>query len=191
MCLAVLGGPSPARADWLLTPFVGVKLDGNTNLVDLDQGAGAAKVSLGGSVALLGNGLFGVEADVGIVPAFFSAESTRGPLVTSSVVTTVTGNVIIAVPVGLTRESLRPFVLGGLGWMHVSLGDVLDVFRLNNNYLALDFGAGAMGGLSPRTGLRFEVRRFQNLTREQRPGLGFGPTRLSFWRADVGLTLRY
>lgn len=197
MCLAVLAGvclsPSPAvaGANWLITPFVGVKLGGDTNMVDLDQAAGEPKLTVGGSLAILGERALGVEMDLGYSPRFFDAGHRSG-LVAHSHVTTLTGNAIVAVPVSLTRESLRPFLVGGIGLMRVRIDDVLNVFRVQKNFLAFDLGAGAMGTLTRRTSVRFELRRFQNLTqKENGTGIGFGPSRLTFWRATTGLMFRY
>src|SRR4051812_17692277 len=93
----VCAHPSRAAGDWLFTPFLGLKLDGQTNLIDIDQAAGATKLTLGGSVALLGAGPFGLEMDTGYTPGFFDSSS-RGGLVTSSNVTTIMGNVLVAMP---------------------------------------------------------------------------------------------
>ena len=171
-------------------PFVGLKLDGKTNLVDLDQAAGATKPTVGGSLALLGSGLFGIEMDVGYSPGFFDSDA-RGALVTHSNVTTLTGDVLVAVPAGLTRDSLRPYVLGGVGLMHAGITDKLDVFPVGSNFLALAVGGGAVGTLTRRTSVRFELRRLQNLTEDRSRVVGFGPSRLSFWRTTVGLAFRY
>src|ERR1700704_816690 len=62
-CVCLL--PRPATADWLLTPFIGLKLDGQTNLVNVDQAAGKTKLTVGGSIALLADAPFGLEMDLG------------------------------------------------------------------------------------------------------------------------------
>ena len=84
--------PAYASADWILSPFIGLKMGGDTNFVDLDQGAGATKLTLGGSAGLLGDGVLGVEADFGYSPRFFET-ATRARLVFRSSVTTLMGNV--------------------------------------------------------------------------------------------------
>jgi hypothetical protein len=181
--------PAPVAAEWIITPFVGLKMAGDTNFVDLDQGAGATKLTLGGSAGVLGDGMLGVEADFGYSPRFFET-ATRGGLVVQSAVTTLMGNVIVAVPREVTRESLRPYVVGGLGWMHATIDDVLDLFQVKSNLLGLTVGGGAIGAITARTSLRFELRHFKNISKEETL-VGFGTTRLSFWRATAGLTLRY
>lgn len=185
-CLCV---PRAAAAEWLLTPFIGLKIDGQTNLAGVDQAAAETKLTYGGSGALLGDGLFGLEADFGYSPGFFDS-SERGGLVTSSNVITLTGNLLIAMPRALTHDSLRPYVAAGAGLLHVGIGDQLDVLRVESNVLGLDVGVGAIGRLTERTSVRFDLRRFQSLT-EDAAALAFGRSRLSFWRAGVGLTFRY
>jgi hypothetical protein len=189
VCLLALLGPATARADWLITPFVGSSFAGTTNYVDLEQGAGETKFTWGGSVALLSDGVFGLDADFGYAQRFFERD-TPAVLVTGSSVMTVTGSVIAAVPLAVTRESLRPYVSGGLGLMHARLEDVLGVFPVNSRLLALSVGGGAIGFLTPRTGLRFEIRQFKNLTGEKVAGT-LEAARLRFWRATVGVTFRY
>ena len=109
----VLAAPPTARADWLITPFAGGSFAPETTLLIFEEGAGR-KFTLGASIALLSDGLLGVEAEVGHTPGFFQGDDPLG-LVLTSRVTTLTGNVILAVPLALTRESLRPYVVGGLG----------------------------------------------------------------------------
>src|SRR5438067_2117282 len=111
--------PAPARADWLLTPFFGLKLDGTTNLVDLDRAAGKTKMTIGGSFGMLTDGLVGLDLDFGYTPGFFDSPDTGGLILRSNVVTLM-GDVIIATPRSVTRDSLRPFVIGGAGLLHAS-----------------------------------------------------------------------
>jgi len=190
LLLVLTVGVSAVSADWLLVPFLGVKIDGQTNLIDIDQAAGAVKMATGVSVLLVGNGPIGVEADVGYLPGFFDSKE-RGGLVAHSNVTTLTGNVLVTVPASFSRDSLRPYVVGGVGLMHTGIGDRLDIFTVSSNFLALGVGGGAIGRLTPRTSLRFDLRRFQNLTEARGQVVGFGPSRLTFWRASVGLAFRY
>lgn len=182
--------PSPAHADLIITPFIGFKFAGATNLVDLEKGAGNTKLTLGGSVGLLGNGILGVEADFAHIPHFFEGDEPAG-LVTSSQVTTLVGSVILALPRSMTRDSLRPYAVAGLGLIHASTEYTLQVLRINSNLLGLALGGGAIGPLTKRTSMRFEVRYCRNLTKDEGPLVGFGSTHLTFWRATAGVTLRY
>ena len=179
-----------ASADWLFVPFLGVKAAGQTNLVDIDQAAGAAKLTLGGSAMLIGERSIGIEIDLGYTPGFFDSPS-RGGLVAHSNVTTLTGNVMLTVPASFTRDSLRPYIVAGMGLMHTDIGDRLEIFNVSSNFLAVDVGGGAVGRLTTRTSVRFDLRRFQNLSKGSGRVVGFGPSRLSFWRVTAGLAFRY
>ena len=177
-----------AQADFLVIPFIGAKFAGHTNLVDLEQGAGETKTTFGASSAILTDGLVGIEADFEHSPHFFE-RGLRG-LILQSNVTTLTGNVIVAVPRRITQESLRPYVVGGVGLMHAHLRTLGKVFDTNSNLLGLDVGGGVIGFVSPRAGARFELRHFKNLSKDD-AAVTFGTTRLSFWRLTAGLVLRY
>jgi hypothetical protein len=188
--LLCIGAPAAdAHADWLITPFLGTSLAGETTFLVLERGAGA-RMTLGASVALLTDGIVGIEADVGHTPKFFEGDDPLG-LVLSSRVTTFGGNLILAAPLGLTRDSLRPYLLGGLGLMQARSKDLAGVFPVNEDRLGLSVGAGAIGFVTETTGLRFDVRHLKAISGADgllaRPGV----SRLSFWRATAGLTIRY
>jgi hypothetical protein len=187
--IASVWGATPARAEWFVTPFLGVKFGGTTNLVDLEQGASNSKWMLGAAAGIVSDGLFGVEADFGYYPRFFERSAGSG-LIARSHAVTLMGNVIVAVPRSVTGLSLRPFVSGGAGLLNVSVDDVAGILAFNSNLFAINAGGGATGALTRRTSVRLELRYFKSVTREDEDSLAFGPSRLSFWRAAVGLTVR-
>lgn len=183
-----------ARADFLITPYIGTVFAGNTTLLDLDVGAASSKHwTFGGSAAWLSDRILGVEADFSMVPGFFQ-NSDGNELVIGSRVTTLTGNVIAALPLSVTRESLRPYVVGGLGLLRASAEDPIDLISLNEslpgNWLGLQLGAGAIGLITNRAGVRFDLRHLRALSRDTTL-LGERTSKLSFWRATFGVTLRY
>jgi hypothetical protein len=178
-----------ARADWLITPFIGTSLAGETTFLIFEEGAGS-RMTLGASVALLGSGILGIEADVGHTPKFFEGDDPLG-LVLSSRVTTISGNVLLAAPLALTRESLRPYLVGGLGLLQARSVNAASLFPLEEDRLALTVGGGAIGFVSERTGLRFDVRHIKAISGPDGPFPRDGVSRLSFWRATAGLTIRY
>jgi hypothetical protein len=183
-----LGSAGPARADWFVTPFLGLKFAGDTNFVDLEQGASNTKTTLGVSAGMITDGLLGFEGELGYSPRFF--ERSNGSLVARSNVLTLMGNVIITAPRSLTGYSLRPFVSGGGGLMHVGIHDVANVLDVNSNLFGIDVGGGAVGDLTRRTSVRFDLRFFKSVSAEDQDMVGFGRTTLSFWRAAVGLAIR-
>ena len=194
-CRAVLAvlflcaGAPEARADFLITPFIGSAFGGNTTLLDLDIGAAGSKHwTFGGSVAWLSNHVLGVEADFAMVPGFFENSNDTG-LITGSRVTTLSGNVIAAMPLSVSRESLRPYVSGGLGLMHVTAEDLIGLNE-SGNWLGFQVGGGAIGLITDRAGVRFDLRHSRSLSRDTTLR-GDRTSKLSFWRATVGVTFRY
>lgn len=183
----VVMAPSPASADWYITPVIGAKFKGQTNIVDLERGANNTKLSIGVSTSILSDEIFGVEASVGYSPRFFERGG-GGGLVARSNVATVMGSVIVAVPRRLTREALRPFGVAGLGLMHIGIADIASIFPVDTNLLGINAGGGAIGQLTGRTSLQFEVRHFRSVSGES-SATAFGATKLSFWRATVGVSL--
>ena len=121
------------------------------------------------------------------VPRFF--ERSAGTIVLRSHVFTAMGNVMVAVPRSVTGYSLRPFVSGGAGLMHVGISDVLEIVAVDTNLFGLNVGGGAVGPLSNVLDVRFDLRWFKSVTsggeRPLRPGAP-----LAFWRFAVGLSIR-
>lgn len=180
----------PARADWLVTPFIGAKVDAKTNLVDLDQASGSTKPIFGVALTRQSRGVLGFEGDLSYLPGFFDS-SARGGLVASSRVVGMTGQLLLSAPARVMRDSLRPYVTVGAGLLHVGINDLRSVLDISENYAALSVGAGAIGRTGRRTSVRFDLRRMQTLTEGSARTVGTGTTRLSFWRASVGLSLHY
>lgn len=187
--LFVCTGGADARADFLITPFVGSVFGGNTTLLDLDIGAASSKHwTFGGSAAWLSSHVLGFEADFAMVPGFFENSNDTG-LITGSRVTTLSGNVIAAMPLSISRESLRPYVSGGLGLMHVTVEDLIGLNE-SGDWLGVQVGGGAIGLITERAGVRFDLRHARSLSRDTTLRGDRAP-KLSFWRATVGVTLRY
>ncbi len=185
------GAPAAdAGADWLLTPFLGGAFAGKTTFNDPEQGAGVAQLVLGGSGAWLSTGLFGLEADLAYAPRYFERDNRAG-LVSGSNVVTLSGSVIATMPLSLTRESLRPYLVGGLGMMHAAIKDVAGILSENHNVAAMNVGGGAIGFLSPDVGVRFDLRYLRSLSRDDDPVTRTRRSKLSFWRATVGVAIRY
>lgn len=186
--LFVVAVPLSARADWLVTPFAGGSFAPETTLLVFEEGAGR-KLTLGVATTLLSDGLFGIEGEVNHTPGFFQGDDPLG-LVLTSRVTTFTGNVIIAVPLAVTRESLRPYVVGGLGLLQARSKHAAGLFPVDENLLAVNFGGGAIGFVTDRTGLRFDLRYIKAASGADGPLAQPGVSRLSFWRATMGIVIR-
>jgi hypothetical protein len=189
LLLCICAPATKASADWLIIPFLGTSFAGETTFLVLEEGAGS-RMTLGGSVALIGGGMIGLEADVAHTPRFFEGDDPLG-LFLSSRVTTVSGNLLLAAPLSLTRESLRPYLVGGLGLLQARASDAARLFPLDEDRLGLTVGAGAIGFVSDVTGLRFDVRHIRAVSGSDGPLAREGVSRLSFWRATAGIVIRY
>ena len=189
LLLWTLVPPGTARADWLIAPFVGMTFGTETAFVQLDLGAATGThLIYGASAGWLGDGVFGLEADVAFAPGFFEDEDPL-ELVLSSRVTTLFGNAVAALPLSVTRESLRPYVLGGLGLVRTTQSNVLGLAERDTS-LGMQLGGGAVGLVTNRFGVRFDLRQTRTLRRDDTI-LAARETKLSFWRATVGVLIRY
>ena len=187
--LLLLAGPAGA-AEKQVRPFVAVTFAGSTTFVDSELAAGGPNRVLGVNAAWLGE-LVGVEADVGWAPGFLQAG--RRNLVLHSGVTTVMGNIIVAAPKRLTEYTLRPYAVAGGGVMHVRIEHPFGVLGVRENLASITLGGGAMGFLSKRAGVGWDIRRIRSV-KSSAPVTGVtigGPGRLSFWRAGMAVVLRY
>lgn len=179
---------STSHADWLVTPFVGGALASRTTLIDLERAPSATRPLFGVSGGWLSDGILGLEGSLVYSPGFFQRPNT---LLVGSHLRMASGAITLAAPLGLTRESLRPYLTVGVGSVHVALEDVLGLFTQSRTMPALVLGGGALGFVSRRTGVRFDIRQVQNLDRVPNPLTAATETSLRFWQASVGIALRY
>lgn len=185
----LLAAATPASAEWQLRSFVGVTFGGSTTLVDLEHAADRPNISVGIGGVWLGD-IVGLDADLGYAPGFFQTDNRR--LVLRSHVTTLTGNIVIVVPRRLTEYTLRPYFVGGGGVMRARMDDWLGVLRVARTLPVLDLGGGVTGFLTDRIGVNWDVRCFRSIAgAPEGRGLSFGAEKLSFWRANVALAIRY
>ena len=193
---------APARADWLLTPYLGVVFGGGANafvLNDLDDEF-EQRINLGGSVSFQTKGLLGFEVDYSVSPNFF--QFTGGTnnfdiLDLNSSVQTLMGNVVLAGRTG----ALRPYLTAGAGTIRVTLSSASDVLGdLTSNDTGYNVGGGTHVMFGEHFGLRADVRYFRGLEPldDEDPSTDdtffdqeFTKEDFQFWRATVGVTFRF
>jgi hypothetical protein len=191
--------PGTAHADWLLAPFLGLTFKGDTTLLDHEQATGKVHWSVGGTVTLLGAGPLGVEGLVVYTPGFFQQDN---PPIDDGFVPidivddhslAVMGNVVLTTPRSWNEYGLRPFISGGIGLLYASASaaDALNFLPVKAKLLGYNVGGGAMGFLTERTGLRFDLRYFSNLKPTDDTEIAFGRVHLSYWTGSVGVFFRY
>jgi hypothetical protein len=181
-----LTAATPASADWLLVPFIGTAFGGETSLLVLQRGQIRAQTVFGASGLWLPRGVLGIEGDVAFGPSFFQAND----LIESSSVSTLGGSLIVALPLGVTRESLRPYAVAGIDTVRAAFEDTISVFPQVETLAGMHFGGGAIGFLGPKTGVRFDLRHLQSLSREPAQLTGERRSKLSFWRLTFGVVIR-
>jgi hypothetical protein len=185
----LLAAPASARAsaEWQFKPFFGALFAGETTLIDVESAAGNVHPTVGVSTLVIGE-IFGVEGDFGISPGFFSAGGTS---VVGSTATTLTGNVVVAVPRRLVQYTLRPYVAAGGGLMHAKSELFLNPLPISTTRPAVDVGVGVTGFLTNRLGLSWDVRYFHTVGGgDADRGVSIGPERLTFWRATMAVAIR-
>jgi hypothetical protein len=185
--LALCAFPTQASAEWQLAPFIGWTFAGSTTLASFEGGEEKVHWTFGGTATLLGAGPLGAEGLFIYTPGFFGS----GPVVNKSRALALMGNVLLTVPRGWNEYGLRPFVSGGVGWMHASIELFQDVLPIRENLLGFNVGGGAVGFLSERTGLRFDLRYFRHLKPLAAEGVSVDDVRLSYWSAAVGVVFKY
>lgn len=185
----VLLSPSAAFAEWQFMPFLGATFGGGTTLVDLEGAVGSPTVAVGVKARVIGD-MLGFEGDLGYAPGFFQAGDPH--LVVRSSATTLTANVVLAVPRRLTQYTLRPYLVGGGGLMHAHSEDFFGAVTVGSTLPAMDVGGGVTGFLTNRFGVNWDVRYFRSLRgADAGNGVSFGAEELSFWRASMALAIRY
>ena len=171
----LLVSAAPARADILLTPFLGVTFGGDTP---------NEQVNYGVSLAFLGGGIFGVELDAAITPNFFD-----GAAIDDSNVSTVMGNLMLAVPAG---SPIRPYVSGGVGLIRARATSVGNVFDVDDNSFGLNAGGGIIGQFNERVGMRGDVRYFRSIQdSEEGVDIDIDLGGFNFWRGSLGVLFRF
>ncbi len=197
---------SPARADWLVVPYVGGVFGGAANsftVDDLDDEF-EQRFTIGGSLGFYPTRVLGFEVDYSAAPNFFQFTGGTGNfdlLDLDSSVQTLMGNVVLTWPVGGDAGRFRPYASAGLGSIRTQLRSESDVFDdITSNDTAYNFGAGAHLLAGGRFGVRLDVRYFRGFESiddedpiDDNPFFDqpFANEAFNFWRGTVGVTFRF
>ena len=171
-CLLLMS-PTPASADGVFTPFIGASFGpGDTERVS----------TWGLSLASMAGGVFGFEIDFSR-----TAEAmTSSVFVDNSRVTQVTGNIIIGIPI----KAVRPYVVGGIGWVRTEIRATDLSLAEQTAGLGATVGGGLMGFFSEHVGARVDLRYLRGAS-VGGSFTDFELEKVGFWRANVGLALRF
>jgi opacity protein-like surface antigen len=181
LALFLLVPAAPARADVVLTPYVGGLFGG-----DLPDG----KPAYGATLAFMGGGIFGAEVGFNWTPKFVPGTDTHDDVAQASLM----GNLIVGIPIRDRDQPghIRPYITGGAGLFRATAkqSDFLD--RIHSNDFAVNFGGGVMAFFSEHVGVRGDVRYFRTLTDDNpNSGVDFELGDLNFWKWDLGATFRF
>lgn len=183
-----MAAPAAALADGLFVPFIGVNFGGKSGS-ELSAAIDAERLDWGASLAYMGGGVLGLEADIANSPDFFGKSDLGG-----SSVLTATGNLLLGIPIGGQQGvGFRPYALVGLGVIRSRVDTFGDALRRDESSLAWDFGGGAMFFFGTNVGLRAELRYFRTFGDLDFDLIGLfdRPRNLDFARASTGLILRF
>lgn len=186
----------PARADALLTPFVGRNLGGSASSPLSDFVGDQSKTSFGVSLALMSAGIFGVEGDLGYTPKFFGTDLQVAGVpvnLASNNVLTAMGNLTIGVPLeSHGGPGVRPYAVAGIGLIRQRLSLVGGLASYTASDLGYDLGGGVFVFVSRNIGIRGDLRYFRTLGGNTLSDLiDLQPGAFNFTRASVGVTFRY
>jgi opacity protein-like surface antigen len=184
LAMFILVPAAPARADVVLTPYVGSLFGG-----DLSGNTAA----FGANAAFMGGGIFGAEVGFNYAPEFVKATVNNDDIAQMSLM----GNLIVGIPI-MDRDQpghLRPYVTGGAGLFRISSAESQFFNRVTSNDFALNVGGGVMGFFTDHIGARFDVRYFRTLT-DSDPQSGVDDLNLNlgdlnFWKWDVGAAFKF
>jgi hypothetical protein len=180
--------PATARAEGLIIPFFGVNFGGDSGK-DFGDAVDAKRFNWGASLAVMGGGVVGIEADIGYSPDFYGKSDLGG-----SSTFTAMGNLLLAVPLGgQSGFGFRPYALGGLGMIRSTVESFGDPLKVEENQFGWDFGGGVMLFFGDHAGLRGELRYFRTFSDIDFLGIDIGekPGAVDFTRGSLGFIFRF
>ena len=180
----LLLAPAEASGQPYLTAFVGGNFAGDSG-VSLDQSIDdASRLDFGARLGVLGGGIFGGEIDVGYTPDFYG----HGTVFDSSGVLTVTGNVVIGIPLG----PVRPYFLGGVGLIRRTVDFVSGGAQgsVTDSRAAYSVGGGVSLFFSQHVGINADFRYFRNFSTGNAV-MDLPNEKFNFARGSLGMTFRF
>lgn len=182
--------PRPAAADWLFTPFIGSGFGGSANVGGLPSSKNDFEHQMNWGASLSGGRVLGFEADFSYSPNFFKTSSDVNGLnfLGDGNVTTLTGNLRLAVPAG----PIRPYAVGGVGLIRSKVDDPGQFFsRPSTSDFGMDFGGGVDAFFSHGVGIRGDLRYFRSFQDNSSNALDLSLGSFRFWRGSVGVTFKF
>jgi hypothetical protein len=168
-----------AAADIFLTPFIGTTFGGSAK----DDFGDSSHLVYGGTMTFKGDGLLGFEIDGQFSPDFFGE-------IGDSSVSSLMGALVLGG--GSADSGLQFFVAGGGGLLKTRIEDRDDFFDINRSAFGITAGGSVIAMLSDSLGAKGDVRYFRGITDpEDDDEVDLDLTGFSFWRASVGLAIKF
>jgi opacity protein-like surface antigen len=184
--------PAPARADWMLSPFLGTTFGSQLNDSDEPDDEYANKINYGATLTYMGGGIIGFEIDFGYSPEFFEPNDEDFDIVGDSNLTTLMVNLVLGAPIGgQTGPGVRPYASGGVGLMRSKLETVGELFTVDSNSFGMNIGGGVIGFFSDNVGIKGDLRFFRSLTDLSDDNLDVDLGTFRFWRGTGAVVFRF
>jgi len=163
---------------WYAVPFLGMTFGGDTT---------KSATTVGVAAGWRGAGRLGGEADIAWTPGLFEQD---GFLANRSAVT-VMGNAVAWLWADRAFP-FQPYASGGLGLVRLKLSQAGWLFEIDEQKLGYNVGAGLDYAID-RVGIRGDVRYFRTVGEGDGGDNLFGvdASKFGFWRASVGLKVRF
>lgn len=186
--VAVMLAAVPARADVLFIPFFGVNFGGDSGK-EFSEAFDTSQFNWGASLAFMGAGVFGFEADFGFSPDFYGKTDLGG-----SSALTATGNLILGIPFGGQKGfGIRPYGVVGAGLLKSTSDFGTGAVEIDENNVTWSAGGGVVLFFGTRAGIRFDARYFRTFDDLEILGIPIAqsPGKVDFTRGSLGLVLRF
>jgi hypothetical protein len=184
LALFLLAPAAPARADVVLTPYVGSLFGGDLS---------GNRAAFGANAAFMGGGIFGAELGFNYAPEFIKPTVSTPETAQMSLM----GNLIVGIPIMDSDQAghVRPYLTGGAGLFRISSQESQFFSGVTSNDFAVNFGGGVMAFFNEHVGIRGDVRYFRTLTDDD-PSSGvddidFELGNLNFWKWDIGAAFKF
>ena len=167
---------APARADGFLIPFIGYNFGGDSSTCAGLTDCSPRRTSYGVSVGAMGTSV-GFEEDLSYTKDFFGA----APGVESSVVSAMSNLLFLGAP-----GRIQSYFVSGVGLVRLRVS--FNQTSVERNVITYDVGGGVNGSFTRHVGIRADLRHFHTL---QDVNVLLISGKLGFWRASLGLALKF
>src|SRR5712692_4770682 len=167
---------TPARADGFLTPFIGYNFGGDSSNCAGLTNCSPRRTNYGVSVGTIGTSV-GFEEDLSYAMDFFGAA-----LGAKNSVFSAMSNLLF--PGGPGR--IQSYIVSSVGLVRLRVA--LNQISVDSNVIGYDVGGGVNGFFTTHVGIRGDVQHFHTF---QDVNVPLVSGKLGFWRASLGLALKF